>query len=77
MSDYAVANSTYEIDFYVKIKRIFFVMAFARFFVISLKESLDTAVTNIGGGKYQKIVPIYPPNINLTPRAPDAVAKGE
>jgi len=40
------------------------------FFEFSLKESIVMAVTNTGGGKYQKPVPIYPPIINLTPRAP-------
>jgi hypothetical protein len=52
-------------------------MAFSRFFVISLKESMEMAVTDIGGGKYQINNRIYPPIINLTPRAPDVVAKGE
>jgi hypothetical protein len=47
------------------------------FFTFFLKESMEMAVTDIGGGKYQISDQIYPLKINLTPRAPNAVAKGE
>lgn len=77
MSDYAVPNPTYLVDIHIKIKVVLVVMVGLRFFLISLKESVGLAVTNTGGGKYQKSVPIYPPVINLTPRAPGVVAKGE
>ncbi len=46
------------------------VTVFSRFFAISLKESTSMAVTDIGGGEYQIKTPVYPLNINLTPRAP-------
>ncbi|GEM_PF-6435382 len=47
------------------------------FFAVFLKESVKMAVTDIGGGKYQITNQVYPLKINLTPRAPTAVAKGE
>lgn len=47
------------------------------FFTFFLKESMEMAVTDIGGGKYQISDQIYPLKINLTPRAPHPVAKGE
>lgn len=47
------------------------------FFTVFLKESMIMAVTDIGGGKYQISDQVYPLKINLTPRAPNVVAKGE